>query len=242
MIVPLFILPGPTSVLNNAVQVRQIEASATQEMVDGAVAEFCFAVAGDIHGRTDALDWLIKEVDSNDYSFFVLNGDITHRGEYAEYARVAEHLQTAEAPVITVKGNHDIRGDGEELFENVFGKRTDFTFTYGDNTFIVLDTARLRLSESQRGWLEDELATESHTIVITHVPMALEADLVIASHTHEPREYDRGGTHHLITPALGGKLYEKNDFYGYNEICIDEDGYEIATVRAPERLAIWRAS
>ena len=238
-------LPGPTSVLDNVVQIQQIEALEPAEA-------FCFAVAGDIHSRTDALDWLIEEVDTNDYAFFVLNGDITHRGEYAEYARVAEHLQTAEAPVITVKGNHDIRGSGEEFFENTFGKTTDFTFTYSNNKFIILDTAQRRLSEAQAAWFARELAESSDaiadedaaygvTIAITHVPLALDADLVIASHVHEPREYDRGDTHHLITPALGGKLYHRRDFYGYNRICMDEDGYEIATVKAPRWLARWES-
>tara|TARA_Y100000310_G_C20636124_1_gene791237 strand:+ start:171 stop:974 length:804 start_codon:yes stop_codon:yes gene_type:complete len=251
LIIPLLVLPGPSGGLNEP-NIQQIETAS-------ADSDFCFAVAGDLHSRWDILDWFIDEVESEDYPFFILNGDSVQWGTHPEYQQLAKHLSTSEIPFVAIKGNHEIQNGDDGFYEDFFSEQTHFSFNYGNNKFIVLDTSSYSLPAAQRFWLEEELATDDKTFVITHIPLFSKGEwghivggeevekvllenlpeLFITSHVHRPDNYVKDGIRYLVTPTLGGKLSSEEYFYGYNEICVSEKGYEIFLIKAPSHFQKW---
>jgi len=101
---------------------------------------FRFVVISDTQRFYDEMDDFVEKV--NGYpgiSFVVLNGDMTDFGLRSEYLWMSDRLQKLAFPFFLVIGNHDMLGNGRELYQQMFGPE-NFSFNYSGYKFIALNS------------------------------------------------------------------------------------------------------
>src|SRR5215203_6699551 len=123
---------------------------------------FSFIVISDTQRFYEELDDFVEKVNRYpDISFVVLNGDMTDFGLRSEYLWISHRMQKLSFPFLVVIGNHDMLGNGRELYKQMYGPE-NFGFSFSGHKFIVLN------SNSQEGgqngslpdttWLQQELS------------------------------------------------------------------------------------
>ena len=138
---------------------------------------FNFLVITDSQRSYEELDEFVKKANSySDISFVVLNGDITDFGLQTEYLWIAERMQKLAAPFLAVIGNHDMLGNGREVYRQMFGAE-NFSFSYSGHRFVFLNS---NSKEAKPGeilpdttWLQTELAAsplQEKIFVFAHIP------------------------------------------------------------------------
>ena len=150
----------------------------------GQKDSFCFVVISDTQRFYDEMDDFVEKVNSYpDISFVVLNGDITDFGLRSEYLWISQRLQKLTFPFLAVIGNHDMLGNGRELYKQMFGPE-NFGFSYSGYKFIVLNSNSKEVgyngSVPDTTWLHQELSATSpqqKIFVFAHVsPMSSDFD------------------------------------------------------------------
>ena len=139
-------------------------------------ASFNFVVIADTQRFYDELDDLVEKVNSfPDISFVVLNGDITDFGLRSEYLWISHRLQKLSAPSLVVIGNHDMLGNGRELYKNMYGSE-NFGFSFSGYKFIVLNSNSQEVGHNgslpDTTWLQQELAAtpaQQKIFIISHI-------------------------------------------------------------------------
>ncbi len=137
---------------------------------------FSFAVMGDNRDGEEVFKKIIEKIDKSAMAFALNNGDITSNGAKEEFVRYIDLLKNAKTPIISIIGNHEIPfffGD-KTNFERFIGK-TDFSFSYANSYFIIVDDAnKKRVKKKRMKWLEKELEKArkyTHRFVFLHVPL-----------------------------------------------------------------------
>ena len=138
---------------------------------------FSFIVTGDSQRFYDELDEFVLTVNKrSDAEFVLLNGDISDFGLNREFKWVNERFSKLNIPYIGVIGNHDMLGNGRKVYNQMFGAE-DFTFHYGRNKFICLNTNSEEVKYNgtlpNLSFLQRELVPESDTrneFIVAHVP------------------------------------------------------------------------
>jgi predicted phosphodiesterase len=92
----------------------------------------------------DCVDVINKRTDID---FVIHGGDISDFGVTKEFLWQRDILNGLHFPYVVLIGNHDCLGDGEEVFEKVFGV-PNFSFKAGDVKFICLNTNALEYDYS----------------------------------------------------------------------------------------------
>jgi Icc protein len=136
-----------------------------------------FVLMGDSHIDYANLDRLVHSVSNRgNIDFLVHAGDLTEHGILQQYKQTAKYLDKLNVPYIAAIGNHDIVGNGEAMYRNMFG-RTDFSFIYGGIKFIFFNSNSREYGFNGQvpnlGWLQHELSTTgnfSKIILVSHVP------------------------------------------------------------------------
>lgn len=123
---------------------------------------FRFVVISDTQRFYEEMDEFIKKINAYpDISFVVLNGDMTDFGLKSEYLWMSERLQKLSVPFLVVIGNHDMLGNGRELYRQMFGPE-NFSFSFSGCRFIVLNSNSREVgyngSLPDTAWLKQELA------------------------------------------------------------------------------------
>lgn len=162
--------------LSNTEIILNIEGgTGTQEIHLGLNEEFyksslTFAVLGDSQGNNDALTHIIKAINEAEISFLVHLGDMVPSGKEQEYQDFFEVMKELEVPFYTVPGNHDVRGNGLEVYEQNLAPAY-YSFNIKDYNLVFLDTSKLGLDQVQRDWLETELGNDKDVLIFLHVPL-----------------------------------------------------------------------
>ncbi|HET6722867.1 MAG TPA: metallophosphoesterase [Chitinophagaceae bacterium] len=125
-------------------------------------ASFRFVVITDTQRFYDEMDDFIKKINAYpDISFLVLVGDVTDFGLRSEYLWICQRLQKLSFPFIVVIGNHDMLGNGRELYKQMFGPE-NFGFSYSGYKFIVVNSNSQEVgyngSLPDTSWLQQELS------------------------------------------------------------------------------------
>ena len=137
---------------------------------------FSFAVFGDNRRSNFVFENLLKLIDHDpDLTFGIDLGDLVSYGTKRTYHHFLKQVKTNLAPpLLTVIGNHELKGHGRGLYINVFGPLY-YSFKIGRNYFIILDdTNRKGLDQKQRLWLEENLEKSlkyDTRIVFMHIPL-----------------------------------------------------------------------
>lgn len=145
---------------------------------------FSFVVAGDNHNNIEVYNKLIQKVNASRAVFLVDLGDITRVGGASEYNETRAALNNLKIPYHMVIGDHDIVGNGYEIWEEFFGP-TYYSWDYGNGHFIALNDVVNKdgFSEEQLAWLERDLSRTAKEIKIVFLhrppkcPLAEPGDL-----------------------------------------------------------------
>lgn len=129
------------------------------------------AAMADIQTALPIVDDVFRAISSvPDLRFVVAMGDLTERGELAEYDLFERQLQTLAVPFYTTLGNHELWAPAEQFYER-YG-RASFHFGFKGAAFTFVDSGDAGLDPIVEGWLEGWLADakdQAH-VFLTHVP------------------------------------------------------------------------
>ncbi len=139
------------------------------ESVEPAVTPIRFAVIGDSQGRNSILAKVVEGINTEDIDFLVHLGDMVPSGKQSEYDTFFETMAELKHPYYAVPGNHDIRGDGSDIYMQHFGPMEHY-FDYRSHRFIFVDTSAATLTSSQLDWLETALGENMPSLIFMHVP------------------------------------------------------------------------
>lgn len=98
------------------------------------------AFVGDTHGwYSDTKDMVSSLNKTEDLDFIIHLGDITDCGTTKEYVWSRDIMGRLEKPHVTLIGNHDFLGTGDQMFRSMYGAY-DFSFIAGRVKFVCLNT------------------------------------------------------------------------------------------------------
>jgi 3',5'-cyclic-AMP phosphodiesterase len=119
----------------------------------------------------EMIAWLNDDHGRLPLNFTLFNGDLIH-DDVSLLPLVKQKYDQLQMPYFVSRGNHD--RCNEHLWQQVWGRDLNYTFTEGDNFFIVLDTSNEQgqyLCPSL-DWLEDALERSKafrNTFVFMHI-------------------------------------------------------------------------
>lgn len=142
--------------------------------------KFSFLIIADTQIAYDELADFVKhanKIDDDSISFILHGGDFTDYGANFEYNYYYDIIKKIKFPVVGVIGNHDMLGNGREIFRKYFGPE-NFSFNYGQTKFIVFNNNSRELAFDgtlpNLEWIEGEIKNTNDTIrnifYLSHVP------------------------------------------------------------------------
>tara|TARA_R110001592_G_scaffold237306_4_gene496177 strand:+ start:23831 stop:24637 length:807 start_codon:yes stop_codon:yes gene_type:complete len=134
------------------------------------------AVIGDSQRFYESTSEIIKKINKTPGIDFVAHtGDLVDFGMQKEYEWMHDELSTLKAPIIAVVGNHDLIGNGGDVYQHMYGD-FNFSFTLSGNKFIFINTNSREFNFNKNvpdiEWLDKELSDTAHynnAIIICHV-------------------------------------------------------------------------
>ena len=135
-----------------------------------------FAFISDTHQWFDDAKAEIRDINRRpDIDFVVHGGDITDFGATKEYLWSRDLLKTLNKPFVTLLGNHDCLGTGNQAYEVVFGN-PDFSFIAGRVKFVCLNTNAIEYDYSRPvpnfDFMEEEVTKDAdrfdRTVICMH--------------------------------------------------------------------------
>lgn len=135
------------------------------------VAPFRVAAMADIQTALPDVDDVFEAISAvPDVRFVIAMGDITERGELAEYDLFETQLATLDVPFYSTIGNHELWGPAERYFDR-FG-RASFHFRFKGTAFSFADSGDAGIDPLVERWLDDWLldARDLPHVFLTHMP------------------------------------------------------------------------
>jgi 3',5'-cyclic AMP phosphodiesterase CpdA len=109
-------------------------------------------------------------------AFVIDNGDLVFSGKPNQYRLFDRTLSKLSTTLCTSLGNHDIRGNGRQIYTKLYGPNY-YSFDFGTKHFVFLDSSpgwsqKQAISDEQYAWLERDLkkVQGKQIYVVTHVP------------------------------------------------------------------------
>jgi predicted phosphodiesterase len=187
----------------SAYDIRRGEAIASPvhafKVLDPTAKSASFSVINDTHENRATVARLGDMLEANPTESLIWNGDIFNdiRDEQQIITQAlapAGRALAATAPLLPVRGNHDVRGKGARLLDRFFDAPSGlwfYTLRQGPVAFIVLDTGEDKPDEhpeygglasfaayrtAQQGWLRraidrPEIRTAPFRVGIAHIPL-----------------------------------------------------------------------
>lgn len=162
----------------NATNITRIE----RDCADKDTIRFVFT--GDTQRWYDETDDFVKHVNRQDSIDFVIHGgDLTDFGIKKEYLWQHDILSKLKVPYVALIGNHDIIGNGDLVFQDIYGNE-NFSFRVGGSSpaaggirFICLNTNALEYDYSTpvpdfsfiKKELDNTTEMDKRTIFVMHV-------------------------------------------------------------------------
>jgi len=200
---------------------------------------FSFLIISDTQIAYDELEAFVKhanQIPQDSVAFVLHGGDFTDYGANFEYNLYYDDIKKLKFPVIGTIGNHDMLGNGRGIFNRYFGPE-DFSFNYGNTTFIVFNSNSREVAFDGNipdlDWLKTETqraAKKKNIIYLSHIaPISLDFDQTKAepmarllsttansrlsihghSHSFDYSEFFDDGFPYLVAPTLLKRSYVK---------------------------------
>lgn len=144
---------------------------------------FRFAFISDTQRWYDDTHDMVNHINARgDIDFVLHGGDLTDFGATDEFEWMRDELNRLQMPYATVIGNHDCVGNGEHIYDKMFGAE-NYGFTAGSVRFECLNTVALEYDYSnpvpdfsylkrEREWVDsiNSVVPDSitHTIFVMH--------------------------------------------------------------------------
>ena len=138
-----------------------------------------FAFISDTHQWFDETKAEIRDINrrKDSIDFVVHGGDITDFGGTREFEWSRDLLKGLSVPFVTLLGNHDCLGTGNQTYEAIYGN-PDFSFIAGKVKFVCLNTNAIEYDYSRPvpnfDFMEAERSADSldfdRTVVCMHAP------------------------------------------------------------------------
>lgn len=142
--------------------------------IDKSSGNFSFLVFGDNRDSVETFDQLIDEVNKENVTFAVDNGDLVSSGDMVKFGFFLNQIKRSNKPIITNIGNHELKDNSEANYQKVFGPPY-YSFADNNSYFIMLDDANGKNVDSQQmSWLVQELQNGQkykYRFVFMHVPL-----------------------------------------------------------------------
>lgn len=207
----------------------------------GNLEHFSFVLLGDSRDNPEMFSTILNESGDLDPLFILILGDMVNDGTRKEYDELARLIEGAPAPIFTVPGNHDIRGNGAGHYSQMFGMYYH-SFDVGNTHFIMLDNARGYIDKEQMEWLRQDLKQSNTTsnLVFMHMPPfdprpgsdhamtdevnardlisifeQFHVDMVFSAHIHSYFDVTRNGVRYMITGGGGAPPVKDTPGYHY---------------------------
>lgn len=144
---------------------------------DNAGDTIRFVFTGDTQRFYDETVDFVKDVNRRSNIDFVIHGgDITDFGMSKEYVWMNDILKNLKVPYVVLIGNHDIIGQGKDIYKTYFGD-LNFDFKFRKTRFICLNTNALEFDyatpvpdfDYMTSFLKDTVGIKQ-TIVVMHSP------------------------------------------------------------------------
>lgn len=196
--------------------------------------DFKITVFGDWMLHEGAIGKIAAESHRRNAAFAVCLGDFVHPAQPSIMKIAAKKLKKHfKIPVYATPGNHDVyNAEDAAGFAAVFGNVNN-CFSYGDTLFILLESAKVGLSDEQLQFLKFVLTNErpkySRCVVFSHVPPVTipefdkpkyrlkketaekylkileegNVDLLVCGHVHHEMNIPLGKTRLLVCPPSG---------------------------------------
>ena len=137
---------------------------------------FNFVVISDTQRFYEELDDFVEKINTYpNISFVILNGDMTDFGLRSEYLWITHRLRKLSFPFLVVIGNHDMLGNGRELYKQMYGPE-NFGFSFSDHKFIVLNSNSQEVGHNgtlpDTTWLKQELSatpSQQKIFILSHL-------------------------------------------------------------------------
>lgn len=137
-----------------------------------------FVLMGDTHRFYDQTKDFVRHINKRkDIDFVIHDGDVSDFGMKNEFFWLHDLMKKMKFPYVTVIGNHDIIGNGDELYMKMYGP-LNYSFIYKDTKFLFLNTNALEFDYSTPvpdfNWLKDEVTDTlkvqySKSVAVMHV-------------------------------------------------------------------------
>ena len=136
-----------------------------------------FVMMGDSQRYYDETEQFVHEINNRtDIDFVIHGGDMTDFGATEEFMWQRDIMNGLTIPYVALLGNHDCLGNGQSVFNTIFGEE-NFSFVAGNIKMVCLNTNALEFDYSKPvpdfTFLEQELNAEipayEKTIVAMHV-------------------------------------------------------------------------
>lgn len=140
-------------------------------------SSFKFAFISDTQRWYDETEAFVNHLNRRDDVDFVLHGgDVSDFGVTEEFLWQRDILNGLKVPYVVLLGNHDVLGNGIQVYRRVFGQE-NFSFMAGDVKFICINTNALEFDYSNpipdftfiKEQLKDENPAYRRTIYAMHV-------------------------------------------------------------------------
>lgn len=138
-----------------------------------------FVFMGDTQRFYDETEDFVEEMNArDDIDFIIHGGDVSDFGMKKEFLWLEDRMSRLKTPYVTLCGNHDILGSGEEIFQVVYGE-LDFAFVFRHTKFVCLNTNALEFDYSTpvpnfefivREISDTTRVDYSNTVFVMHVP------------------------------------------------------------------------
>lgn len=171
---------------------------------------FKFAFITDTQGELDDTRDAIKAIKKrHDIEFIIHGGDQTDFGIIKEYVWSRDAMSQSGLPFVSVIGNHDCLGNGDDVFEYIYGPE-NFSFNAGKAHFVCLNTVALEYDYSHPvpdfNFIESDINkvdslneanpdSITHTIVVMH---ACPYDIQFNNNVVKPFNY-----YMMMYPGMG---------------------------------------
>jgi len=162
-------ISGETGI--NATNIKRIE-----ENTEGKDT-IRFVMMGDSQRWYDETEDFVKSLNKrNDIDFVIHGGDMSDFGATKEFMWMRDIMNSLKVPYVAILGNHDCLGNGEDIYEEIFGEE-NFSFMAGKTKFVCLNTNALEYDYSHpvpdftfiNNELKNKSPNQEKTVIAMHV-------------------------------------------------------------------------